>query len=327
VAGLLFHQLVTFGLALLLSVLFAILLSAIANQLKALRIPRAIGALLGLLATLVFWIGVLALLVPPFNHEINLLARNAPSLIDSAESQIHSLTGVTPKALGDQAQAALQKLVSNPAETLGTVAVIGRGAGEAIGGLVLVSLTAYYMAVRPQPLINGVLRLIPRGRQPQAEHVFERLHRAWLGWMLGLLLDMLITGTLTYLALLVIGLQFALVLAVITALFLVVPFFGSIVSAIPAVLLALTVSPGKALAVIVIYIVIHQVEGNVIHPLIMGRAIRLHPALLAFGVVVAGALFGPLGLIVAVPLLSLAAVCVEELWMKPLEGRLAPPAQ
>jgi predicted PurR-regulated permease PerM len=321
VAGLLFGQLVTLVLALVLTVIFAMLLSAIANQLAKLGVPRAVGALLALLVVLAGWAAVFYVVIPPVSGQIDLLAKNAPSLIDSAEGQIRQLTGLTPAALGAQAQAFVQKLVANPNELLGTVASVGQGTAEAVGGVVLISLTAYYMAARPQPLISGALRLVPPSRQARTERVFERIHAAWFAWCRGLLLDMLITGTITYIALKVISLQFALVLAVLTAVLLVIPFFGAIIGGIPAVLLGLTQSPGKALVVLIVYLGIHQLEGNLIAPVVMGRTINLHPALLGFGVVIVGALLGALGLIVAVPVIALVAVLVEELWMVPLAGQ------
>jgi predicted PurR-regulated permease PerM len=109
------------------------------------------------------------------------------------------------------------------------------------------------------------------------------------------------------------------VFAVLSALAVVVPYFGALASGIPPLLFALTISPGKALAVLVVYIVAHQVEGNLIGPLVMARAVRLHPALIAVGVVIIGQLLGALGLVVAVPLIALVVIVVEDAWVKPLE--------
>jgi predicted PurR-regulated permease PerM len=126
-------------------------------------------------------------------------------------------------------------------------------------------------------------------------------------------------------------LDFALVFAVLSALAVVVPYFGALASGVPPVLYGLTSSPGKALAVFAVYVFAHQVEGNIIAPLVMARAIRLHPALIAVGVVVIGDLLGAVGLIVAVPVLAAVAVLVDELWVKRLEqgaaGAVGPAVQ
>ena len=126
---------------------------------------------------------------------------------------------------------------------------------------------------------------------------------------------------LTYAGLLVAGIPFAAFFAVFTAVAMIVPYFGAIVSSIPPILFALTISPGKAIIVAAIYIVAHQVEGNVIQPLVVARTVKLHPALVAVGVVAVERLFGFVGLIVAVPILATLKILIEELWVKPLERR------
>ena len=138
--------------------------------------------------------------------------------------------------------------------------------------------------------------------------------------MQGVVVDMLVSGVLLYIGLTIIGLDFAIFFAVLTALFSVVPYFGAIASGLPPVLFALTDSPGKALLVIVVYVLVQQFEGNVTIPLVMSRTVKLHPAVIAVGVVVVGQLFGFVGLIVAVPILSMIVILVEELWVKPMEA-------
>ena len=123
----------------------------------------------------------------------------------------------------------------------------------------------------------------------------------------------------TYVALTIIGLDFAIFFAVLSALLVVVPYFGAIAGAVPPVLFALTDSPGKALLVLGAYILVQQLESNVTMPVIMSQRVRLHPAMIAIGVVVVGRLFGFVGLFVAVPILSLITICVQEFWVKELD--------
>jgi predicted PurR-regulated permease PerM len=186
--------------------------------------------------------------------------------------------------------------------------------------IILILITAYYMAVRPQPLIQGTLRLFPPNRREHALVVMQRLRSAWIGWMQGVAFDMFISGTLTYIGLTIIGLDFALVFAVITALLVVVPYFGAIAGAIPPVLFAFTDSPGKALATLLVYVAVQQIEGNLIIPLVMSRTVRLHPAVIAIGVIGVGRLFGVVGLFVAVPIVSGIVILTEEFWVRQVEA-------
>jgi len=134
-------------------------------------------------------------------------------------------------------------------------------------------------------------------------------------------IDMLITGVLLYIGLTLIGLEFAIVFAVLSALLVVIPYFGAIAGAIPPVLFALSYSPGKAALVLGVYVLIQQLESNVTIPLVMAQRVKLHPAMVAIGVVIVGQLFGFVGLFVAVPILSLIVVLVDELWARPLDDR------
>jgi predicted PurR-regulated permease PerM len=188
-----------------------------------------------------------------------------------------------------------------------------------VSSLIVIALTALYMSIRPAPLQSGVLRLFPLPRRPQVQLIMHELAQSYLGWLRGLVVGMVVLWVVTYVGLLLVNLPFALVFATITAIAMIVPYYGALVSSIPPVLLALTISPGKAALVAGIYIVSHQVEGNIIGPIVMARAVELHPALVAVGVIAVERAFGPIGLIVAVPILVTIKILVQELWVRRLE--------
>jgi predicted PurR-regulated permease PerM len=185
--------------------------------------------------------------------------------------------------------------------------------------IIVVVLTALYTAIHPQPLITGAIRIAPPAKRPQAERILSRLRDAYLGWLKGLAVGMVVLGGLTYGGLQLVGLGFAAFFAIFTAVAMIIPYFGALLSSIPPIIYALTVSPSKAVLVAIIYVVAHQVESNVIQPLVVARNVELHPALVAVGVVAVDQLFGFVGLIVAVPILSTFKILVEELWVRPVE--------
>jgi predicted PurR-regulated permease PerM len=188
-----------------------------------------------------------------------------------------------------------------------------------LGALVLILITSYYMAIRPEPLVDGLVRLVPPPRREHLRLVLGRIRQSWIGWMEGVVIDMFVTFVMLYVALTIVGLDFAIFFAVLSALLVVVPYFGAIAGAIPPVLFALTDSPGKAIVVLAAYLLVQQLESNVTIPIIMAQRVRLHPAVIAIGVLVVGQLFGFIGLFVAVPILSLIIIAVEEFWVKPIE--------
>ena len=321
VLGLLFRELLTLMLAVLMTIIIAIPLAAGATRLERYRVPRALGVLVGLLAGLGVIAAVLAIVIPAFADQTEDFVNAVPGTVESLEDRVRDVTNERPSELGDRAQRFARRYTDNPARLIGPLTSIGLGVAGVLGGLVLMLVTAYFMAVRPQPLVDGALRLFPPDRRGKAERVMYRLREAWVGWLQGVLVDMLITGILFYVGLKIVGLDYAIVFAVFAALLVVIPYFGAIVGALPPVLYALTVSPGKALLVMVVYLIVQQIESNMLIPLVMAKRVRLHPALIAIGVVLVGQLFGLVGLFVAVPILSAVVICTEEFWVRPLEER------
>ena len=317
--GLLFRQLVTLLLAILTVVILAIPLAAAAGRLERFGVPRPIGALVTLLGGLAALGLLIYLLIPPFVDQTNEFVDDVPAIVKDLEKVYADITGQSTGEVGDKVQRFFERYTDDPDKLIGPLTSIGLNVAGILGALVLILITAYYIAIRPDPLVNGLVRLAPPPRREHIRHVLGRIRQSWIGWMEGVAIDMLVTGVMLYVALTIVGLDFAIFFAVLSALLVVVPYFGAIAGAVPPTLFALTDSPGKALLVLGAYILVQQLESNVTIPVIMAQRVRLHPAVIAIGVVVVGQLFGFVGLFVAVPILSLIIIAVEEFWVKPIE--------
>jgi predicted PurR-regulated permease PerM len=321
VLGLLFRQLVTLFVAVLITVLIAIPLSAFADRLERQGVPRALGALLGLVGAVGTVAALLALLIPPFVDEVEEFVDDVPGIIDDLGEDVHDLTGADSSEIGDEVQDFLQGFVDDPEKLIGPITSIGLGLAGVLGALALILVTAYFMAANPRPLVDAAISLVPPPHRPRAREIAERLRSAWIGWMQGLVVDMTVTGVLLYIGFTIIDLDFAILWAVLAALFTVVPYYGAFVSGVPAVLFALADSPGKAALTLAIYLGVQQFESYITIPVVMARTVKLHPAVIAIGVIVVGQLFGAVGLIVSVPILAAIVILVDELWVKPMEAR------
>jgi predicted PurR-regulated permease PerM len=317
--GLLFRQLVTLLLAILMTVIVGIALSAAAKRLERFGIPRPLGALLTLLGGIAALGLLIYLLIPPFVDQTNEFVEDVPSIVRDLEELYADVTGQDAGEVGDKVQNFFERYTEDPDRLIGPLTSIGLNVAGILGALVLILITGYYMAIRPEPLVEGLVRLAPPPRREHLRHVLDRIRQSWVGWLEGVVIDMVVTGVMLYIALTIVGLDFAIFFAMLSALLVVVPYFGAIAGAIPPTLFALTDSPGKALLVLGAYILVQQLESNVTIPMIMAQRVRLHPAVIAIGVVVVGQLFGFVGLFVAVPILSLIIIVVEEFWVKPVE--------
>lgn len=320
VVALIFHTLVTLILAVLIMVIIALPMAAFADLLKRWHVPRAIGAVIAMALGFAALTGLGVLIIPVFSHEVNRFVASLPSITNDFLHRIGRLTGTSASHVGDQIQHFVNGYKSHPSKLLGPIASVGKTVAGAVLAIVVILLTALYTAIHPDPLASGIIRLFPPRRRPHARHVLLRLRTAYLSWLIGLMIGMLILGGLTYLGLILVGLNFAAFFAVFTAFAMIIPYFGALASSILPILYALTFSPGKALLVALVYVIAHQVESNMIQPLVVARAVKLHPALVAVGVVAVERLFGFVGLIVAVPIIVTFTILVEELWV----NRIAP---
>lgn len=318
-AGLAFRQLLTLLIAVLATVLIALLLDSAASRLERVHIPRPVGALLALLAGMAVFGVLLFAIIPPFADETDKFIDNVPAIAQDLQDRVHDITGASESEIGERAQDFAREYTDDPEKLIAPLASIGFGVAGLLAAIVLMLIIAYYMAARPQPLITGMLRLFPPDRRDHAQFVMTRLRDAWIGWMQGVVVDMLVTGVLIYLGLSLIGLEYALVFAVISAILVLIPYYGAFLGGLPPVLFGLADSPGKGLLALAVYVAVQQVESNFTIPLVMSKAVKLHPAVIAIGVLVVGRLMGFAGLFVAVPVLSFMVITIEEFWIKPME--------
>jgi predicted PurR-regulated permease PerM len=318
--ALLFQELITLLVAILITILISIPIAAAATRLERVGVPRFIGAGIALFGLVAAFAGLVALMLPTFIDQIEEFIDAVPGIVEDLEEEIADITGREPGDVGQDLENRLEDVVDDPGSLVGPLLALGAGLVGFLAAAVLVLVTAYYIAIRPQPLIDGALSLFPPERREWALGVGERIRGAWIGWMKGAIVDMLLNGLMIWAGLSLIGLEFAYVFGVIAGLLTVVPYFGPIAASLPPLLFALADSPEKALLVAIVFVVVQQIEGNLTIPLVMSQTVRLHPAVIAVGVVIVGQLLGFLGLFVAVPLLSLTTILVQELWVKPRQA-------
>jgi predicted PurR-regulated permease PerM len=327
VAGwLLFRQLASLFVVVIITIVLSLPLEAAASRVERRGLPRAVGALVALVAILGAVAGILFLAIPPFADELQRLANQLPALIDQLRERLGQTVGADPGRSGQSFQRSVQHIIDKPQGLLGPIAQIGMGIAGAVATMIIVIVGAFYVAVNPDPLVDGILRVFPPERRAWVAEAMHDIRSSWVGWLYGVLADMLVTGILLYIGLMLVGLDYALVFAVFSALCVVVPYFGSVAGGIPPVLFALAEkSATAALITLGVYLLVQQIEGNVIIPMVMSRAVNLHPAVVLVGVVLVGNLLGFVGLFVAIPIISAAIILVREMWVRRIEGDVPAP--
>ena len=195
---------------------------------------------------------------------------------------------------------------------------------------VIVIAAGIYLAIDPALYRKGALLLIPASHRQQVARAAERAGSSLRMWLAGQLLIMLIIGVTTGLAMSLLGLRSPLALGFIAGMLEFVPIVGPIIAAVPSVVLALAGrDPNLVFWVIGAYVVIQQVETNLVIPLIQRWAVKLPPVIGLFSIAAAGLLFGPLGVLLATPLAVVVMVLVRQLYVRDALGERrveAPPS-
>lgn len=183
-------------------------------------------------------------------------------------------------------------------------------------GLILLVISAAYLTSQPRLYRAGLIQLFPPHLHEEARATLDNIGKALRLWLLGQFIQMAIIGCLTLLAVGLLGLPGPLALGAIAAVTEFVPYVGPVLAAIPALLVAFTISPATALWTLVAYLLIHQIEGNFVAPLIQRYMVSIPPALLLLVIASAEVLFGPLGILFAAPLTVVVYVAVKRLYVR-----------
>lgn len=331
--GLLFGEILRFLVVSFVTVLLSLALAAGARLLVRLRLPRTAGVLV----TLVFLAGAFVAmgyaLVPPLIEQLKAFLADLPRLLAMVQERVGPRASGGDPPAARNAIARLEREISGLLATLNydplalardALALLSTALGVASVLIVLV-VAAVYAAIDPDPLTRGFLRLIPERGRERARGVLADLRTTLTRWMWGTAVDMAAVGLMTGFVLRLVGFEFPLLFGVLAGLLTIVPFFGPIVAAILVALVALAEGWVHALVCLGALIVVQQIEGNVLVPLIMRRAVQLHPAVISLGILFVGWTIGPLAVLVAVPILATARVLIRDLWVerldRPEEGR------
>jgi len=189
-----------------------------------------------------------------------------------------------------------------------------------VAGLVLILVLSIYIGADPDTYHDGLMKLFPRPWRQRAGEVLTAMSVALRKWLVTQLIAMVVIGVVSTVVLLILGVNAAVPLGVIAGLLEFVPTVGPILSALPAVAMGFVDSPEKAVAVLVAYIAIQQMENYLLIPFLMREGVNLPPALTIIAQALMALIFGFLGLLCAVPLLAATMVGVKMLYVQDVVG-------
>ena len=191
---------------------------------------------------------------------------------------------------------------------------------EMVAGLLLILMMSLYIGADPDTYRNGILHLFPKRKRARIGEVLSAMAAMLRKWLVTQLIAMVVIGVVSTIALLVLGVKAPFALGIIAALLEFVPTIGPVLSAVPAIAMGFLDSPEKALYIGLAYLVIQQLEGHILIPMLMKGGMDLPPVLTIVTQGLMALLFGFLGLMIAVPLLAAVMVPIKMLYVEDALG-------
>lgn len=286
----------------LLIILFVavILMSALFPVVKFLnrfKIPKALSIALTYIIIIAGLASLVAIVVPPLLEETRRLFLTLPPYLD----QLLEAAAIDKSVLQSQLSDLSRSVFSITLSIFDNLLTI-----------IFLLVATFYLMLERENLENKSASLFT-GREERVKRLIVQIEEKLGGWFRGQLFLSLVIGILSYIGLLALGIPYALPLAVIAGILEVVPVIGPIISAIPAVLIALTISPVMSLAVGAMYFVIQQLENNLIVPQVMRRAVGLNPLMVILAIAVGSRLLGISGALLAVPMTVVIQIIAAEI--------------
>jgi predicted PurR-regulated permease PerM len=215
--------------------------------------------------------------------------------------------------LGREVMARAGSFMPEGSRIVETVQTIASSLGTVVTSLVVVMVAGIYLAAQPRLYGRGVLHLVPPHARHKTVTTVRAVADAISSWLKAQGVSMIFVGVFTGVALAIVGIPAAPAIGLVAGLCEFVPYLGTIVVAIPAILIGFSISPETGVWTIVAIVIVQQVQGNIVTPLVQSSMAELPPALTIFSLIAAGVLLGPMGVILAVPLTVVAQTLVKEL--------------
>ena len=270
------------------------------------KLPRGISILimyalfLSLVAVIIAWWG------PLLQEQFISFSNNIPRIIRNVEETVFgsnlsgalgwiddelTIHGVVTEWLNQSEEG----LLSGFGAILGTLA-------NAILAIAIIPILLFYILKDSEKISKGFIKMFAKDQQKEVGSILKDVDTTLSTYIQGQGIVCLFVGLLCLFAYLVIGLEYALLLAVISGLTNIIPYFGPWIGSIPAVIVALFMSPITALFTVIAIIIIQQIESNVIAPQVLGKKLNIYPITIIVLILISGRMFGLIGMIIAVPL-------------------------
>lgn len=290
-------------LGLFVALLIMTILNPLVTKLSKFRIPRGVSVLLVYLVVLGLFGLAIAAVIPPLVEQTSSLVVRLPIYMSNL--------GINRVISTDIAGQVFSQIGSLPAEAV----KIGFSIFSNVLGVITVLIFAFYLLLVRDKIDDQLVFLSGEDKRKKIGKTIDILENRLGGWARGELVLMAIIGVASFLGLTILGIPYALPLAILAGLLEIVPYFGPIISAVPAVIIGLSISPLLGLGTIALALLIHQSENYLFTPKIMEKSVGVNPIITLLALSIGFRLAGIMGAVISVPVVLTAHVLINEYFL------------
>lgn len=305
---------------LLVSIIIAYALNPIINYLEEKNISRLYGVLLVYLSILAILFILAFSVIPRSGEEIIRLIDNLPrylnqlsNMVDNIYTKYYSTLGDLPPVFKGLETVVMDNIVnlesslSNGIENFVTGII---SLATKVVSIVLTPILTLYFLVDKDYFKEKIINIIPKQYRKDILYLASTIDISLTKFIRGRLIMSLYVGVCVTLLLLIMNIEFAIVIGIITGLFDIIPYIGPFIGFVPAVFFAFISKPIKGFWVSIIFILIQWTENNIVAPKILGENVGLHPMVILLSIIIGGGIFGVLGMIISVPLVAVTRIVI-----------------
>ena len=301
-----------------IAVFLAVALDPVVDWLNARRVPRGLAILLVYLVLLLAIAGLGALVVPPLVAQVQELVDFISRLFQQPGGPNQAVQDLANQyGLGgyvDTLREQASTLPSRAAVVATPLLTVTRGVFSSVTAILSILLMTFFLVLDGDRFVEAGLKLFAAPQRPRLRRILSQSANAIHGYITGNLTISLIAGVVTYVVLSIIGMPYAVALALVVALLDLIPLVGATLGAIVVIVVGFFVDPIKGGILAAYFLIYQQIENNVLQPLVYGRSVRLHPFVIFLAVLAGGELLGILGALMAIPVAEIIRILGAE-WL------------
>lgn len=308
--------------AFFISVIIGFIINPLVNKLETYKIKRNIGTIIVYISIILFFVLIGFLVIPSIVSQLKNFVKNLPQNIAFTLEYINdtlerfNINSKVISQLNIDLKSQVNVISKNIVSWSSSIYDSLYGSFSIIFTTILIPIITFYLVVDKEKILDKLFNLIPKKNKNDFMYLYSEINESMGHIVRGRIIMAIFVGVVTGFILMLMGIDFALVIGLITMVADIIPYVGPLMGFVPALIFAFISSPIKAVWVGLLFLFIQWIENNILGPKILGDSTGLHPLVILISIIIGGGMFGVWGMILSVPFVSIVMIFYEFIKLK-----------